>query len=333
VTSQEEPLATFALVAYNQERFIREAVEGAFSQTYSPLEIILSDDCSSDGTFDVIREMATDYRGPHRVVINRNERNLGLGAHINKVVSLSRGQFLVMAAGDDVSLPQRTTRAVDGLQSKGGRALLVYSDAVLMSESGDLLSILQYPVTSELAQPAAFARRGLMGVPGFTVALRKEVFERFGPLHERLVHEDSVIPFRALLLGQVARIGEVLVRYRLRPGSIMRTANWGTREGLAGWHRRATVNFVNCIADVTRLNASDLEGWDVVMRELVRRLRYHTASQCISRSVARYCAVQARWLPLFGREVVRNAGSAVKIAIRERLRRDDGGKREEHAPR
>lgn len=41
-------LISFVLIAYNQERFIREAVEGAFSQTYSPLEIILSDDASSD---------------------------------------------------------------------------------------------------------------------------------------------------------------------------------------------------------------------------------------------------------------------------------------------
>ena len=41
------PLVTFALFAYNQERYVREAVEGAFAQTYQPLEIILSDDCSS----------------------------------------------------------------------------------------------------------------------------------------------------------------------------------------------------------------------------------------------------------------------------------------------
>jgi len=41
----ERPLLTFALFGYNQEQYIREAVEGAFAQTYSPLEIILSDDC------------------------------------------------------------------------------------------------------------------------------------------------------------------------------------------------------------------------------------------------------------------------------------------------
>jgi glycosyltransferase involved in cell wall biosynthesis len=61
--ANDRPLVTFALFTYNRERYIREAVEGAFSQTYSPLEIILSDDCSSDSTFEIIREMAGAYVG------------------------------------------------------------------------------------------------------------------------------------------------------------------------------------------------------------------------------------------------------------------------------
>lgn len=78
---QERSLISFALLAYKQEQYIREAVEGAFSQTYSPLEIILSDDCSPDRTFDIIQEMAAKYTGPHKVVLNRNPQNFGIGAH------------------------------------------------------------------------------------------------------------------------------------------------------------------------------------------------------------------------------------------------------------
>ena len=66
---QGRALVTFALFAYNQEKFIREAVEGAFSQTYEPLEIILSDDYSSDRTFEIIERMAAEYTGPHRVIV------------------------------------------------------------------------------------------------------------------------------------------------------------------------------------------------------------------------------------------------------------------------
>ena len=69
----ERPLVTFALFSYNQEQFIRQAVESAFAQTYSPLEIILSDDFSSDGTFEIMQEMVAAYSGPHRVVLNQND--------------------------------------------------------------------------------------------------------------------------------------------------------------------------------------------------------------------------------------------------------------------
>ena len=66
---QDRPLVTFALFAYNQEKYIREAVEGTFSQTYEPLEIILSDDCSSDRTFEIMEEMAATYDGPHATLL------------------------------------------------------------------------------------------------------------------------------------------------------------------------------------------------------------------------------------------------------------------------
>ena len=72
----QRPLVTFALFAYNQERFIREAIEGAFAQTYEPLEIILSDDCSADRTFEIIQENAAAYLGPHSVFTYRTPYNL-----------------------------------------------------------------------------------------------------------------------------------------------------------------------------------------------------------------------------------------------------------------
>ena len=100
MSDAEKPLVTFALFAYNQEQFIREAVEGAFAQTYEPLEIILSDDCSTDRTFEIMQVMAAKYKGPHQVQVRKNEKNLGLADHINEVVKVTHGQVVVVAAGD-----------------------------------------------------------------------------------------------------------------------------------------------------------------------------------------------------------------------------------------
>jgi|TARA_B110000977_G_C11045871_1_gene480503 glycosyltransferase involved in cell wall biosynthesis len=56
------PLMTFKLFAYNH----REAVKGVFEQADEPLEIILSDDCSSDSTYQIMQEMAVTFHGPHQ---------------------------------------------------------------------------------------------------------------------------------------------------------------------------------------------------------------------------------------------------------------------------
>jgi len=58
---KDQPLISFVLLAYNQEAFIREAVQSALEQTYQPLEIILSDDFSKDDTFEIIKNMAASY--------------------------------------------------------------------------------------------------------------------------------------------------------------------------------------------------------------------------------------------------------------------------------
>jgi len=55
--SNNRPLLTFALVSCNQEPFVREAVEAALAQSYSPLEVILSDDCSDDRSFAIMEEL------------------------------------------------------------------------------------------------------------------------------------------------------------------------------------------------------------------------------------------------------------------------------------
>ncbi|HWY76817.1 MAG TPA: glycosyltransferase family A protein, partial [Verrucomicrobiae bacterium] len=65
--SQTRPLLTFAVCSFNQERFIGEAVEAALAQTYAPLEVVLSDDCSKDKTFEIMRGLAASYRGPHSI--------------------------------------------------------------------------------------------------------------------------------------------------------------------------------------------------------------------------------------------------------------------------
>lgn len=124
----EKPLISFALFGHNQSEFIREAIESALSQTYSPLEIVFCDDCSSDNTFEIMSEMVRTYQGPHTVGVRRNQENLGLGRSINRVMEICRGELVVVAAGDDVSVPERTEKIYRAWEESERKATSIFCE-------------------------------------------------------------------------------------------------------------------------------------------------------------------------------------------------------------
>jgi glycosyltransferase involved in cell wall biosynthesis len=213
MTTQERPLITFVLCAYNQERFIFEAVEGAFSQTYSPLEIVLSDDFSTDGTFAIMEKMAAAYRGPHIVILNRNEKNLGIGGHLNRCMALSQGELIVGAAGDDISLPERTDEIYQAWIDSGKKAFSLDSRYEMIDEYGHTIKRPPLQDPPQDNQLLHFSQSLINYVFGCTHAWHRKVFDIFGPLPD-IVLEDILISTRSMLLGKVVRVDKALVKYR-----------------------------------------------------------------------------------------------------------------------
>ena len=215
-TNSDGPLVTFALFAYNQEQYIREAVEGAFSQTYSPLEIILSDDCSSDRTFDIMCEMAREYRGPHLVKVRRGEVNLGLIDHVNRIVTCAKADIIVLAAGGDISLPSRTDKVVAAFLNNPN-AVLVHSNVREIHEGGRLGEVAKPPIRDGLnLLSVAISSSIYIGAAG---AISRRIYERFGLITEKDTYEDLVFGFRAALLGGLCHLDEDLVLYRKNIGT------------------------------------------------------------------------------------------------------------------
>ena len=214
--SQSRPLITFALIAYNQEDFITDAIKGALSQTYSPLQIILSDDCSSDTTFEIIETLAKEYQGSHELILNRNVENKGLAGHINHIMTLARGELIVIAAGDDISLPQRTQRIYEYYIKSQKRSFSIFTNAICINDVGEKIGILhKLSIPPQDLTLESYASRERLGfITGSTHAWQKTVFDFFGPLPNDVQAEDTVIPFRSALLGSIGYIHEPLVYYR-----------------------------------------------------------------------------------------------------------------------
>jgi len=215
----DRPLITFALYTYNQERFIREAIYGAFSQTYTPLEIIISDDCSADQTFAVVKEMVAGYKGPHQVRVNRNTRNLGIGGHTDKMMmELVRGELIVCAAGDDISAPERVETIYQAWERSGRKAYYILSGYQRMTIDGKKDRIVR-PTDAMMFWTETIAgyikKNRPMIAPGCVQACHKDVFAVFGPITLAPSIEDNSITLRAMLLGKVLLLPDVLVYWRM----------------------------------------------------------------------------------------------------------------------
>lgn len=215
----ERPLITFLLIAFNQEKFIEEAVRGAFSQTYAPLEIILSDDVSSDRTFEIMQKMAAAYQGPHSIILNRNEKTLGVGAHINRCMELSHGELVVGAAGDDISLPERSEEIYNAWLDSDKTAFSLDSRYEMIDEAGKRINVSPDKCLPKEQQLHHFSKTITNYVSGCTHAWHRKVFDVFGPL-PNITLEDVAIPPRSMLLGKVVCINKSLVRYRIHEGNI-----------------------------------------------------------------------------------------------------------------
>lgn len=229
----KNPLVTFALFSYNQEKYIREAVKAALAQDYSPLEIIISDDCSCDKTFEIICEATKSYAGNHKIIINRNDNNLGVGSHVNLLMQMSSGEFIVGAAGDDISNANRVTRLIEKFKEGGAQCYSVWSSAKYIDGNGDFL---ERKFTPAVKHDDISIIRNRNPVIGATHAWRKEVFDFFGPLMPGIVFEDNAISFRSYLLGGISFIEDDLVNYRHHDNNL---TNFSRNASLKATYNRA----------------------------------------------------------------------------------------------
>lgn len=236
--SLSQPLISFVVPAYKQEKYVEEAIRGAFSQTYSPLEIVLSDDASPDRTFELMKSAAENYSGPHRIILNRNERNLGIGGHVNRVIALSRGEIIVLAAGDDISAPDRVQAIHDAWRESGGKATSFMSDFETIDASGHPLKEAinrRFPKENLLhpiaMAPAQYVKAFDLGISpaGCAHAVHRKLYDLFGPLAESVIAEDVALTFRSLILGHLVVINRKLVKYRLHDSNISIRADYSTR--------------------------------------------------------------------------------------------------------
>lgn len=133
--SEVEDMSTVSVIMgiYNCADTLGEAIESIINQTFSDWELIMCDDGSQDDTLSV----ALSYREmfPGKIVVLKNEKNLGLNATLNKCLAIAKGKYIARMDGDDVCSPERFAKELVVLESEPEIAI-VSTDMAYFDESG-----------------------------------------------------------------------------------------------------------------------------------------------------------------------------------------------------
>ena len=234
--------------AYNHERFIGEALDSALGQSLPPLEIVVVDDGSTDGTAAAVARCAeSDARV--RLV---SQRNRGSHAAINRAIAESSGDWIAILNSDDRYAPNRLERLAAFCD---GRFDFAVSEVRLIDASGAPLSDPAHWLNAKLDDFRAHARAmgpvdGLL-YGNYTVStsnffMRRTLYEAIGPLRHFRHIVDWDYALRAALhapqrFGYLA--DEVLLDYRLHGGNAILTDTLRGAIEIAHMHRQRLPRF------------------------------------------------------------------------------------------
>ncbi|MFO7244744.1 MAG: glycosyltransferase family 2 protein [Actinomycetes bacterium] len=230
-----------ALCTYNGERWVGEQLSSILDQSVPVAEVVVVDDGSTDGTLDVIAQVAARSDIPVRVAAT--ERAGGIRANMERTLRACTGDIIAMSDQDDVWHPDRIEQVLEEFAARPD-ALLVHADARIVGADGSPSggTLLGRLGASEEERAAlvlgegwpVLLRRNL--VTGATAAIRRELLDLALPLGSSWVH-DEWLAIIAASRGGVVLIDEPLIDYRVHGsnqiGAEERTLGYRVRRMLA----------------------------------------------------------------------------------------------------
>ncbi len=266
------PLVSVCIPVYNCEKFIGSAIDSVLSQTFRDFELLIVDDCSTDGTSHIVKQ----YHDPRiRYVVN--DANLGLSGNWNKALSLALGSYIKILCDDDVLYPDCLKRQVDILDNPEHTAVaLVCCGRDVIDESGNRIMNRKFGSSrGRLSGPVAVrktirAGTNLIGEPT-AVLFRKNFLKIVGEF-------DGAMPYlidldfwcRLLLHGDVYILPESMCAFRVSSKSLS-----------VGMVHRQSSDFrklLKKMADEPRYRLRILDracgAWMSVINQVLRQLFY-----------------------------------------------------------
>lgn len=216
-TSTSNPLISVFIPAYNNAKFIKHTIDCIINQTYTNWELIISDDCSTDNTVEIIKTYSDN-----RIRLIEQTKNLGLVGNWNSLIPELKGEFVKLVCGDDlISNTCLEKQIAVFLSQKNSNISLVTSFTDLINEEGKKLMTKKFPFKSGLiSSKKAIVANFLFGTnkigePSCGL-FKREVFEKIGQYNSSNTYMvDLEFWLRVLTLGNLFVIPEALASFRI----------------------------------------------------------------------------------------------------------------------
>ncbi len=135
------PLVSVIIPCYNHEPYVAACIRSVLDQTYQPIELIVIDDGSRDGSVAQIQALAAACRQRFVRSVFIYRENRGLTATLNQAIGLSQGSYLAIMASDDVMYPDKTAQQIAYFQSDA-QAVALFGDVDVIDEHGQVIGAL-----------------------------------------------------------------------------------------------------------------------------------------------------------------------------------------------
>lgn len=209
--SQQDIILSVCVRTHNQERFIREALDSVLRQhTTFPIEIIISDDASSDGTIAILKEYQMRY--PDKVRLLLQETNIGGPENLKRVLEASKAKYVTCLDGDDFYTDDyKLQKQVEILEAHPEYAAC-FHNTWYADETGHLFSLFNRPDFHAIHDAREFIRERWF-VPIHSAVLRREYIE-FPEWYNTVMNDDYVVHLSVAKHGPYYYIPDVMVAYR-----------------------------------------------------------------------------------------------------------------------
>jgi glycosyltransferase involved in cell wall biosynthesis len=212
------PKVSVAMIAYDHERFIAQAIESVLMQkTDFDYELVIGEDCSTDGTRAIVRDYGE--RCPERVRLLLPERNLGMIANSVATLKACRGEYIALCEGDDYwTDPRKLQRQVDFLDQRPDCAVC-FHNVTVVREDASLQPWLYCPPSQKATSTLEDVLRSDF-LPTCSVMYRRGLFGEFPPWYHAMSTGDWPLHILNAQYGDIGYLDRVMGVYRQHAGGV-----------------------------------------------------------------------------------------------------------------